>query len=130
MQRGQSILSKNDWSALVWIKTNMWWQQSLMMQALFKTLKETSHHYVTCCAHAIHLAVCDILCMTPKYLPSEAVAIENDLAGDTECEPTAEDEEDSAEVLVVTPLSTINLQNVAKKVRKICENFSTLSGEK
>ena len=47
---------------------------------MVKFEKQTCPHHVTCCAYAIHLAVCDVLYETSKYTQSEAVTIENNLA--------------------------------------------------
>lgn len=87
---------------------------------MVKIGKDTSPVHVTCYAHAIHLAVCDILYKKPRYQPSDI----NDSEGDTEIVSDSEDENDSDEErITVAPCLSVDLQDVVKKVRNTVKIF-------
>lgn len=91
---------------------------------MVKLGKETSPHHVTCYAHGIHLAVCDVLYKKAKHTPSVPLTDENCSGSDTESATEDEDEdEDDSKQVEVTPVLSPNLQNVVKKVRKTVKIF-------
>ena len=88
--------------------------------------KDTCPEHVTCYAHAIHLAVCDVLYKkTQLQKPSENfICILSDCESDTENDSIAEGDDNSEEEEQnkAVPLAS-NLQDVVKKVRKIVKLF-------
>ena len=81
--------------------------------------KDTCPEHVTCYAHAIHLAVCDVLYKkTQLQKPSENFnCLLSDCESDTENDPIAEGDDNSEEEEQnkAVPLAS-NLQDVVKKV--------------
>ena len=87
--------------------------------------KDTCPEHVTCYAHAIHLAVCDVLFKKTQHKPSEDfIRIVDHCESDTENDSIAEGEDDSEEEETnkAVPLAS-NLQDVVQKVRKIVKLF-------
>ena len=88
--------------------------------------KDTCPEHVTCYAHAIHLAVCDVLYKkTQLQKPSENfICLLSDCESDTENDSIAEGDGSSEEEEQnkAVPLAS-HLQDVVKKVRKIVKLF-------
>ena len=89
--------------------------------------RDTFPEHVICYAHAIHLAVCDVLYKKPQpqHKPSEDfIRLVDHCESDTENDSIAEGEDDSDEEETdnAVPLAS-NLQNVVQKVRKIVTLF-------
>lgn len=84
--------------------------------------KDTSPYHVTCYAHAIHLAVCDILYIKENHTRSVPSTNENCCEIVTDSASDDEDEDDLTED-EVTPSLSPNLQNLIKKVRETVKIF-------
>ena len=77
--------------------------------------KETSPLHVICYAHAIHLAICDVL-----YKRQPSAAFSDDLDSDSaSAEEEGTDDEKQAEKVDKAPTLSPDIQFIVKKVRKI-----------
>ena len=81
--------------------------------------KETSPLHVICYAHAIHLAICDVL-----YKRQPSAAFSDDLYYDSgSAEEEGRDDEKQAEEVDRAPTLSANIQFIVEKVRKIVKIF-------
>ena len=81
--------------------------------------KETSPLHVICYAHAIHLAICDVL-----YKRQPSAAFSDDLDSDSaSAEEEGTDDEKQAEKVDKAPTLSPDIQFIVKKVRKIVKIF-------
>ena len=87
--------------------------------------KGTCPEHVTCYAHAIPLAVCDVLYKKTQHKPSEDfIRLVDHCESDTENDSIAESEDDSEEEETNKAVPLVcNLQDVMQKVRKIVKLF-------
>lgn len=81
--------------------------------------KETSPLHVICYAHAIHLAICDVL-----YKRQPSAAFSDDLDSDSaSAEEEETDDEKQAEKVDKAPTLSPDIQFIVKKVREIVKIF-------
>ena len=81
--------------------------------------KETSPLHVICYAHAIHLAICDVL-----YKRQPNAAFGDDLDSDSaSAEEQGTDDEKQAEEVDKAPTLSPDIQSIVEKVRKIVKIF-------
>ena len=92
---------------------------------LVKFRKDTCPEHVMCYAHAIHLAVCNVLYKKMQHKPSkDFICLVDDCKSDTENDSITEGEyyfEEEERNIAVSLAS--NLQDVMQKVQKIVKLF-------
>ena len=87
--------------------------------------KDACPKHVTCYAHAIHLAVCDVPYKKIQYKPSKHfIHLVDDCESDTENDSITRGEDyfEEEERNIAVPLAS-NLEDVVQKVRKIIRLF-------